>query len=372
MSIPSRSSFPPAVYAERIRKTLSSCRQQGLAGIVIATGPELAYFTGSWTRSHERLTALVISARGDVVFIAPATDSAQLAGVDAIGGIVIDTWRDGEDPYALVAAHLGSGPVALGSSLTADHVLRLQEAVGEIVLSGDVLDVFTVKEPQELEQLEHAATAIDTVHEHVPALLRPGRTEAEVAAELSELIGASHDKVDFIIVGSGPNGANPHHTHSDRVLAQGDPVVVDIGGSVGAGYHSDCTRTYVVGHSRDASFRAAYDVLRSAQAAAVATVRPGMSAGELDAVARSAINHSGYGAYFTHRLGHGIGLSLHEAPFITPGSTDVLEEGMVFSVEPGIYITGQWGMRIEDIVVLEARGARPLNAAPRNLIECGG
>lgn len=214
MSIPSRSSFPPAVYAERIRKTLFSCRQQGLAGIVIATGPELAYFTGSWTRSHERLTALVISARGDVVFIAPATDSAQLAGVDAIGGIVIDTWRDGEDPYALVAAHLGSGPVALGSSLTADHVLRLQEAVGEIVLSGDVLDVFTVKEPQELEQLEHAATAIDTVHEHVPALLRPGRTEAEVAAELSELIGASHDKVDFIIVGSGPNGANPHHTHT--------------------------------------------------------------------------------------------------------------------------------------------------------------
>jgi len=255
--------------------------------------------------------------------------------------------------------------VGLGSSLTADHVLRIQALVGETVPAADVLP--GAKETEEIAQLRHAAEAIDRVHGEVPGLLRPGRTEDEVARDIGTLILEGHDAVDFVIVGSGPNGANPHHDHSGRVLRDGDPVVVDIGGSLGAGYHSDCTRTYQVGRVTDRDFLSAYAVLERAQDEAVAAARPGMVAGELDAVARETITAAGYGDYFTHRLGHGIGLALHEPPFITPGGTTVLEEGMAFSVEPGIYLPGQWGMRIEDIVVLGPDGAERLNRCPRHL-----
>ena len=359
--------FPPAVYAHRIKRAETLCTQRGLGGAVVGTGPELAFLTGTWTQSHERLTALVISPLGEPTLIAPATDAADLAFVEQLG-ITLHTWRDGHDPYRIVAAHLGGGTVALGKSLTADHVLRLMEVVEDTVLIDDAVpDLFMVKDTDEIAQLEFAAAAIDRVHEQVPDLLRPSRTENEVAADLAELIKREHASVDFVIVGSGPNGANPHHDHSDRVLEDGDPVVVDIGGSVGAGYHSDCTRTYVAGTVQDPSFQRAYDVLRTAQDTAVHTARPGMTAGELDAVARSIINHAGYGVNFSHRLGHGIGLALHEAPFIVEGSDTVLEEGMVFSIEPGIYLPGQWGMRIEDIVVLEPAGARRLNNAARQL-----
>lgn len=359
--------FPPSVYARRIRRAEELCKQHGLGGVVVGSGPGMAFLTGTWSDSHERLTALVVSPLDDATLIAPATDAADYAGLGSFG-ISLDTWRDGEDPYRLVAQHLGSGPVALGRSLTADHVLRLQDVVGDTVLVADALpDLFMIKDTEEIAQLEFAGAAIDRVHAHVPDLLRPGRTEREVADDLAVLIAQEHSSIDFIIVGSGPNGANPHHDYSDRVLEPGDPVVVDIGGSVGAGYHSDCTRTYVVPGEPPRTFLRAYDVLRAAQAAAVETARPGMTAGELDAVARGAINQAGYGVNFSHRLGHGIGLALHEQPFIIAGNDTVLEEGMVFSIEPGIYVPGQWGMRVEDIVVLEAGGARRLNNAPRTL-----
>lgn len=367
-------SFPPAVYAQRISRAQRLVAERGLGAAIFGTGPELAYLTGLWTSSHERLTALVLPPVGDARLIAPATDAGELNAVASLPGVRLTVWRDGEAPYAAAARAAGPGPVALGSSLTADHVLRLQAALGETVLAGDALaDLFTVKEPAEVEQLAFAAEAIDRVHAAVPSLVRAGRTEREIAVDLTELILREHARVDFVIVGSGPNGANPHHEFSDRVLQPGDPVVVDIGGSVGAGYHSDCTRTYVVGDAEhlDASFRAAYDLLRSAQAAAVATARPGMTAGELDAVARGPLKRAGFGREFSHRLGHGIGLALHEAPFIVAGDDTILEEGMTFSIEPGIYLPGQWGMRIEDIVVLERAGARPLNSAPRGLVACG-
>lgn len=356
--------FPPEVYARRLARVQREVRERGLGGAIIGTGPELAYLTGSWTASHERLTALAVPPVGDARLVAPATDAAALASVGEMAGISLVTWRDGENPYALAEGACGTGPVAVGSTLTADHVLRLQDVCGEIVLATDVLAaVFMVKGPEEIEQLEFAAAAIDRVHARVPELLQPGRTEREVAGELDSLIRAEHSSTDFVIVGSGPNGADPHHDFSDRVLQTGDPVVVDIGGTIGAGYHSDCTRTYVVGGADNAAsdFARAYDILRRAQADAVAAARPGMTAGDLDAVARGRLNEAGYGTYFSHRLGHGIGLGLHEEPFIIARNETVLRPGMVFSIEPGIYIPGAWGMRIEDIVVLEDDGARRLN-----------
>lgn len=358
--------FEPQVYARRRAQVQHEVKERGLGAAVIGTGPELAYLTGSRTSSHERLTALVVPPVGDARLIAPATDASALAELGDAAGIQLVTWRDGENPYALAEGACGTGPIAVGSSLTADHVLRLQDVCGDIVLATEVLaTAFMVKDQDEIEQLAFAGAAIDRVHAAVPELLKPGRTERDIAAELHALILREHSRTDFIIVGSGPNGADPHHEYSDRVLEVGDPVVVDIGGTVGAGYHSDCTRTYVVGGAEraDRDFARAYETLRRAQADAVAAARPGMTAGDLDAVARGRINEAGYGTYFTHRLGHGIGLGLHEEPFIIARSETVLQPGMAFSIEPGIYIPGKWGIRIEDIVVLEDDGARRLNTA---------
>lgn len=351
--------FDAHAYARRIDRARTFVTEQGLGALVVGTGPELAYLTGSWMSSHERLTALVITA-DKATLIAPATDIAEVAHLE----LEVIGWSDGHNAHALVAEHVGDGPIGLGSSLTADHVLALQEALpGRQWRLPTHLAV--LKEDAELEQLTRAGKAIDAVHAQVPSLLGAGRTEAEVAAELNHLILAEHDTVDFIIVGSGPNGANPHHSFSDRVLEAGDPVVVDIGGTLDSGYHSDCTRTYVVpGGEPPAEFTRAYEVLQRAFAAAVAAVRPGATAQSVDAAAREVIADGGFGDYFTHRTGHGIGLSTHEEPFIIEGNDLVLDEGMCFSVEPGIYVPGQWGMRIEDICAVEGEGVRQLNVQP--------
>jgi Xaa-Pro aminopeptidase len=197
--------------------------------------------------------------------------------------------------------------------------------------------------------------------------LRPGRTEAQVGADIADAIrAAGHAVVDFVIVASGPNGASPHHATSDRVIAEGDAVVVDIGGTMPSGYCSDATRTYVVGEPSP-EFAAAYAVLHEAQRAAVAVVAPGVTCETVDAAARQVIAGAGHGRHFIHRTGHGIGLDGHEDPYIVTGNALPLEPGMVFSVEPGIYLAGRHGARIEDIVVCTADGVERLNTIPTEL-----
>ena len=198
--------------------------------------------------------------------------------------------------------------------------------------------------------------------------LRPGRTEREVGADIADaILAAGHASVDFVIVGSGPNGASPHHELSDRVILHGDPVVVDIGGTTPEGYCSDETRTYSVGLP-PAEFLASYDVLQEAQDAACRWARPGVTAESVDAAARDVIEAAGYGELFVHRTGHGIGLSTHEEPYIVSGNTLELTPGMAFSIEPGIYHPGLFGARIEDIVVCTDDGVRRLNLRPRELV----
>src|SRR5262249_37619204 len=184
-------------------------------------------------------------------------------------------------------------------------------------------DLRACKSPAEVAALQAAAEAIDRVHARVPGWLRPGRTERDVAADISEAILAEgHVSVDFTIVASGPNGASPHHTASDRVLQPGDAVVVDIGGTMPSGYCSDCTRTCAIG-ARPAGFAEYYQVLKEAQDAACAAVRPGITAEAVDAAAREPIAAAGYGEFFVHRTGHGIGLETHEDPYIVSGNTEV-------------------------------------------------
>lgn len=364
--------FPTDVYATRLARAAELCREQGLAGLVIGTGPELAYLTGSWLSSHERLTALVVPVEGRPVLLAPETDIGDLA-LSALPhlDVLISGWVDGDDAHARAVAVLDDGPVALGSSLTTLHVLRLQELLDAPTLPAatTLKELFMRKDEAEIEQLALAAAAIDRVQERVPSLLREGRTENQVAADLQALILKEHDVVDFVIVGSGPNGANPHHSHSARVLETGDVVVVDVGGTRGPGYHSDSTRTYVVGGAGEApaDAAAAYEVLQAAHAAAMRQARPGVTAESVDRAAREVIAEAGYGEYFIHRTGHGIGLSTHEEPYIMVGNDLVLEPGMCFSIEPGIYLPGQWGMRLEDIVVVSADGVESLSHQQREL-----
>ena len=368
--------FSADVYAQRLHAAQKAAADKGIDLLLIGTGPDFAYLTGSWVSSHERLTVLVVPQRGTAWIAAPNTDITDIKAAP-VGELDVELrgWNDGEDPYklALHGAGDGLGKVALGQSLTADHVLRFQDLLpraGYELATYALAELFTRKDEAEIAELRKAGRAIDAVHAQVPQLLQAGRTEAEVAHELEKLILREHSVIDFVIVGSGPNGANPHHSFSDRVLAEGEPVVVDIGGTLPSGYHSDCTRTYVVGgdiSKAPQDFQDAYAVLADAQAAGRAAAHPGSTAADIDAIVRQAISAAGWGDYFVHRTGHGIGLSTHEEPFIMEGNDLALEEGMAFSIEPGIYLEGKWGMRLEDIVVLTNDGYESLNQAPRDV-----
>ena len=362
--------FSSEVYARRLAAAASGAAAAGLDGLVITPGYDLRYLIGSRAQTFERLTALVIPAGGTATLVVPRLELAALRESAAADlGVKVRDWVDGEDPYRLVAGALGGRACAVTDSMPALHLLPLAGVLGipPVLATGVLAPLRMAKDAAEIDVLRTAGAAIDRVHARVPQLLRPGRTEAQVAADITEAIVAEgHSEAAFIIVGSGPNGADPHHECSDRELQPGDIVVVDIGGPVEPGYNSDCTRTYSLGEP-STEIAAQYAVLQRAQAAAVAAVRPGVSAQDIDAAARDVLAEAGLAEYFVHRTGHGIGLSVHEEPYIVAGNDLPLAEGMAFSVEPGIYIPGRWGARIEDIVIVTADGASPMNARPHEL-----
>ena len=367
--------FAPEVYAQRLKRAQEITKAAGIDAVVVATGEDFFYLVGSTLSSHERLTALIIPAEGTPQLFAPGTDilDLNLSPVPQLD-VQVHGWNDGDDVYGQVADVIGrdSAKVAATAALTADHLFQLQGLLSaQWVLANTALaELFSSKDPAEIDELRKAAQAIDRVHAQVPELLQPGRTEREVADDLTAMILQEHVSVDFVIVGSMENGANPHHSFSDRVINAGDPVVVDIGGTLASGYHSDCTRTYVAGGDISQApddFLQAYKVLQDAQMASLEFAKPGRTAEEIDASSRTPISEAGYGEYFTHRLGHGIGLSGHEEPFIIAGNDLVIQENMAFSIEPGIYMPGKWGMRIEDIVTTTADGIESLNQGPREL-----
>lgn len=363
--------FPASVYAARLDRAASLAADAGLDGIVVGPGPDLQYLVGVEGDTIERLTALVLGPGLAPTIVVPRMELAKVR-TTAVGalGLAVSDWVDGDNPYDLVAAALGTvSRVGVSDALPALHVIPLADRIDvRVELATPVLrEGRMIKDAEEIAELRLAGEAIDAVHRRVPEWLRAGRTEREVAADIAEAIVAEgHRTVEFVIVGSGPNGADPHHEVSDRVIGDGEIVVVDIGGAVPSGYNSDSTRTYVVGApDADAADRIA--VLVRAQQAAVDAVRPGATAEQIDAAARSVLAEAGLGEAFLHRTGHGIGVSVHEEPYIAPGNDLVLSEGMAFSIEPGIYFTGEWGARIEDIVVVTADGCERLNIAPHGL-----
>lgn len=357
-------------HARRLDAVRRRARELGVDHVVVSSGEDMSYLTGERMDSHERLTALLIpAAGGDPLLVLPSLELTDLTrrAAERIGAR-IHPWSDGTDAVPLVAGKV-SGRIAVSTALPALHLVPLQDSVdGRVVLASEVLDhVRAVKTETEVEQLADAARRIDAVHARMGEFLRVGRTEARVAELLTAAIeeeGLTH--AEFVIVGSGPHGADPHHSVSDRVVETGDIVVVDIGGPTPSGYHSDCTRTYSMGEPA-AEVARDYAVLEEAQRLAREAVRPGVAIGEVDAAAREHLAAAGLGEYFIHRTGHGIGLGLHEPPYAAPGADTVLEPGMTFSVEPGVYRAGRWGARLEDIVAVTPDGRRDLNSGPRGL-----
>ncbi len=377
--------------ADRLELAAAATRQAGLAALLLTPGPDLRYLTGYDAHQLERLTCLTVPAAsgGDggmgghkqPFLIVPRLELRAAQASPAGGlGLEIVPWDETDDPYALVAERLamadgvsaarGGTAVGLSDRMWALMVLRLRDAlpgVRQDLASAALRALRIRKTPAEVAALHAAGEAIDRVHARVPGWLRAGRTERQVAVEIADaILEEGHARVDFTIVGSGPNAASPHHEVSDRALRPGDAVVVDIGGTMPSGYCSDCTRTYVIG-APPPEFAAYYQVLRDAQQAACGAVRPGVSAEAIDAAAREPITAAGYGEYFVHRTGHGIGLESHEDPYIVSGNAEPLRPGMAFSIEPGIY-PGPHGARIEDIVVCTEQGGERLNNVTRELV----
>ncbi len=358
--------------ASRLTGAADAAKVAGLDALLLTPGPDLRYVTGYDAIQLERLTCLVVSATGSSFLVVPRLElpAAQASPAGDLG-IEFVAWDETDDPFAVVASRIGAaGTVGLSDRMWALNVFRFRDALpsARLTLASEALRSLRIrKSGAEVAALREAGAAIDRVHARVPAWLRPGVTEREAGAQIAEAILAEgHAGVDFVIVGSGPNGASPHHELSDRVLRAGDAVVVDIGGTMPSGYCSDCTRMYALGEP-PAEFAAYYRVLREAQEAGCQSVRPGVSAESVDQAARSVIAEAGYGEWFIHRTGHGIGLETHEDPYIVEGNATALEPGMAFSIEPGIY-PGPHGARIEDIVVCTTDGFERLNNAPRDLV----
>jgi len=360
--------YPP----ERLAVVQAAVAAAGIDALLLTPGPDLRYVTGYDAKQLERLTCLALPAAGEPFLVVPALE-LKAAEASPAGQLTLEMvpWGETTDPFELVRHRIGDPRlVALSDRMWALHVLQFAQALpgaGQRLASEILSPLRMRKTPAEVAALREAGEAIDRVHANVPAWLKAGQTERQVGVKIAEAIFAEgHVSADFVIVGSGPNAASPHHEVSDRVIQPGDVVVVDIGGTMPSGYCSDCTRTYAVGGA-PADFTAYYDVLKRAQEAATGAVRPGVPAEDIDKTARQIIAAAGYGDWFIHRTGHGIGLETHEDPYIVEGNTTRLEDGMAFSIEPGIY-PGPHGARIEDIVVCTETGYQRMNNGTRDLV----
>ncbi|WP_371495368.1 aminopeptidase P family protein [Kitasatospora sp. NBC_00374] len=367
-----RRPFTPKDFADRMARAAEAAAAEGLAGLVVTPGPDLLHLAGYQPVAiTERLTALLLAPGRQPVLVVPSLERPDAAGAPGAAAVRLVDWADGTDPYAALAPLLDPrGRYGISDAAWAMHLIGLQEALPGTSYRSltQVLPMLrAVKDADELERLAGAGGAADAVYRAILGVRFAGRREDEVAADLAELlIGHGHSQVDFTVVGSGPNGANPHHEAGDRVIRQGDTVVLDFGG-LRDGYGSDTTRTVHVGEDVPAEVREVHGIVRRAQQAAFEAVRPGVECQEIDRVARRVITEAGYGEYFIHRTGHGIGLTTHEPPYMVEGETRRLVPGMCFSIEPGIYLPGRFGVRIEDIVTVTAEGGRRLNNTPHEL-----
>ena len=364
--------FTEQDYAHRMKRAARDAAAVGLAGLLVTPGPDLVWLCGYRpTAITERLTLLALTADSEPRLLVPALERPDAEAAPAAGAVRVSTWQDGQDPYAAAAGLLRPhGHYGVSDATWALHLLGLQEALPLTTyrpLTTALPMLRAVKDTHEVARLAAAGAAADATYSDLLRSVRfAGRREAEVAADLAHLLRRhGHSQVDFTVVGSGPNGANPHHEAGERVIEEGDMVVLDFGG-LKDGYGSDTTRTVHVGEPTDEE-RRVHDIVRTAQQTAFEAVRPGVPCQEIDRVARTVIENAGYGAHFIHRTGHGIGVTTHEPPYLVAGEEQPLVPGMCFSIEPGIYLPGRFGVRIEDIVTCTEDGGRRLNTTPHEM-----
>jgi Xaa-Pro aminopeptidase len=353
-------------YAARMQRAADDAAKQGLAGVLVTPGPDLVWLTGYQpTAITERMTMLVLAAGRQPKLMVPKLERPDAEAAAGAPALEFAEWTDGTDPYDATAPLLDpQGRYGIADSAWALHLLGLFRVLPRIQFSAltDSMPMLrAVKDAHELERLAAAGAAADATYEQILSVRFAGRRETEVASDLARLLQEhGHEQVDFTVVGSGPNGANPHHEAGERTIETGDTVVLDFGG-LKEGYGSDTTRTVHVGQSPSDEVRRVHDVVREAQQAAFEAVRPGATCQEIDRVARRVITDAGFGEYFIHRTGHGIGVTTHEPPYMVEGETQTLVPGMCFSIEPGVYLPGRFGVRIEDIVTVTDSGAKRFN-----------
>ncbi|MBA3690193.1 MAG: aminopeptidase P family protein [Actinobacteria bacterium] len=357
-------------HLDRLRRAGEQALAQEIGAVVVAPSPDLAYLSGYDPPPFERLTLLVIRPGDDPVLVVPALERPLALASPVGGALEVVGWRDGEDPYDAAARLLPSDAlVAAGDRMWALHLLGLQRALpGASFTSASpvISPLRSVKDLDELAALSRAARAADESFRQICGARFEGRHEEDLAGDLSDLLVRNgHGRADFAIVASGPNSASPHHEPGARTIRPRDVVVMDFGGELG-GYFSDTTRTVVVGEPPE-GLPEVFDTVRAAHDAALAAVRPGVTAQDVDRAARRVVEAAGYGERFIHRTGHGIGLEVHEPPWLVEGNEVELRPGMTFSVEPGVYLDGRFGVRIEDIVVVTHEGVDRLNRSTRDL-----
>ncbi|HEY3670922.1 MAG TPA: Xaa-Pro peptidase family protein [Acidimicrobiia bacterium] len=360
------------MYVERLARARARMRELGVDVLLLSTGADLPYLTGYEAMPLERLTMLVVPADADAVLVIPTLEAPRVE--EQPDAFELFSWDETDDPIEIVAGLVaGIDPdatsAAIGDHTWARFVLDLQRALPEIEFrrATDVTGPLrVVKDAAEVDALRAAAAVVDDVARVMRERPFAGRSELEVHRELVErMLEGGHERANFAIVAAAENAASPHHDPSERVIERGDVVLCDFGGTM-HGYCSDITRMFAVG-DLDPEVRDAYDVLVAAQEAGVQAATVGTACEAVDAAARAVIDDAGYGEYFVHRTGHGIGTEAHEDPYVVAGNRTPLVAGHAFSVEPGIYLPGRFGLRLEDIVVATDAGPERLNHAARDL-----
>ena len=365
------SALPSSVFEERLARVQQAMAARDVDVVMLSVGHDLPYLTGYHAMPLERLTMLVVPREGIATLVIPRLEEPRVAPHPTV--FATAPWNETDDPIALTASLAkGARRVAIGDQLWARFLVELLPHMPNVnwIRAVDVVGPLRrVKTAAEIAALQRAGAAADRVASqlHAGAIPLIGRTEAQVSADISQrLLDEGHDVVNFAIVAAGDNAASPHHHPGSRVIRAGEIVLCDFGGTM-ADYCSDITRCVFLGEP-PADVRDAYAVLKEAQAASVASAVVGATCESVDAAARDIIAAAGYGEYFVHRTGHGIGMEAHEDPYIVSGNTELLEAGHAFSIEPGIYIPGRFGMRLEDIVVATANGPLPMNAVSHDLV----
>ncbi|MFD0051488.1 M24 family metallopeptidase [Actinomycetes bacterium NPDC127524] len=361
------------VYQNRIEKVQKLLKELNIEAAVVTSPSNFFYFSGTRLNSHERLQAIVIFKNENPFMIVHEMSKEE---IHSTGIYKTEFWKDGDSSLDLLANILpDSGTVSIDNQWPSQnllHFMKLKKGLSFTCSTKIVEKVRRNKDRQETELLRNSAAVADLVMNQVFDFIKPGLSEKDIANEIKRLF--SIHKVGELsfnpIVGTGRNGAIPHHQSGDTIVAEGDMVVIDIGGILDD-YCSDMTRTILVGGEATNEMEKVYGIVKRAQEEAVKAVKPGIPLQEIDRVARNIISNEGYGLHFTHRTGHGLGIDVHEEPFVTSDNEQLLEEGMVISIEPGIYLSGKFGVRIEDIVVVTANGSERLNNVVRDLITVG-